>query len=634
MALDSFFRKPFRTAKGGGTKCTTCEIVEPCDASGKCILPLICATISEYNLTDCSDPIFLYAGGLTDTFRYDCDRHGFDLSVECDYETIDFFITYELIYDEPNAVLRSYALGIEVAVPFTDAINASCPNFDFGVLTTRPYPMVSLGPQMCIDSGPDDCTAGRCLPRFLCASITTPETMANPYRTVLEWYTDDSVVIDDICCCNANTFPEMLIARVVNYSSGCTAIAPQRVATIYYPAEHAGANVDDAGALIHLFHHVADQYDSFVTDYPFVPSGAHVWESRQPDNLNDLVQLSPAPGQTVTSDTRTIMGRMILWCDPTDGEFKGAFETVDRTTSYADDWGSYDPYNPYSTVTVFDSVSILACNPFSVRCTGIVENLNCQTINNVDGTGNLEIVVSEFTGWVGDDPVNIGGKMTLYSERVATAAFSQTSASDCILKLHIGGDTSFKGRADFYTIENVWPDPVWLYSTTFRTDIMLRYESISTVTVTPQSCNGCVPQFVQDPYGPITTPCCSVTVPRTLYITSVADNTCPCADGTVITLSYDDVLESWVGGGPFGQYGGSCPGCEVRFVLTCTGLVGTSVWRLEFYVNDVIYKYYEPSHGQSFNCSPFVWITEVVSSVTCCKPTGAFPATFHWIITA
>ncbi len=98
---------------------------------------------------------------------------------------------------------------------------------------------------------------------------------------------------------------------------------------------------------------------------------------------------------------------MAFWCDPVDGHFKGIFETIDLTASEAAYDTSYEI--PYSEYGEFNSVhpldiSILACNPFMAKGSGIEEENNCQTLDNVDGAGTLEIMIKEFTGWVGAEP--------------------------------------------------------------------------------------------------------------------------------------------------------------------------------------------------------------------------------------
>jgi hypothetical protein len=106
MAVDSFFRKPFRTAKGGGTKCTTCEIINECADGGKCLCPLICVSVDTYQIADCADPVLTAGDIRTGSVYYDCATRSFDLSIQCDYDLIDFTMTYEEIYGVQNAVLR------------------------------------------------------------------------------------------------------------------------------------------------------------------------------------------------------------------------------------------------------------------------------------------------------------------------------------------------------------------------------------------------------------------------------------------------------------------------------------------------------------------------------------------------
>jgi hypothetical protein len=636
MGLDPFFRKPIRTAKGGGTKCTSCEIVDDCTDAGKCILPLICATVDVYGLTDCASPAFINADPATGAIYYDCQLHGFDLSIQCDVDIIDFLLTYEIHYDVQYAVLRSYYLGLEEMVPFSSYSDARCPTFDFGVIATSPYPMVALGQQMCIDSGPDDCTAGRCLPRHLCTDIYTTEQPDIPFKTVLSWYTNDTVTVNDVCCCNANVFPEILIARVVNFSAGCACIAPQRFGSIFFPIEHAGAELQDPGALLHMRHKIAAAGDLFVDGYPFVTEGSNIWVS-EGSLVDDLVLLCPVSQfQAINGNTRQLYGRMILWCDAYDGQFKSAFETVDYTGSVAaansDYQIPYNEYNPFSTVTVMDSVDILACNPFAVRCRGIYEDINCQDLSSADGYGELEIVVNEFQGWIGDDPVNTGGKIIVYTERVNVASAAQTLATDCYLKLHFRnpGEETFKSRGDLYYIDKPWPNPVW-DSCTFPLNEFVGYSFITTIDIYPQSCTGCE-LVVDDPYGPVVTPCCDVALPRTLYVTSVETFDCPCADGTVFELNYSTASASWIGEGVFGS-GGGCGVCTVQFELICRRTTGGHTWYFTVSFNDMFFQTYSPSDlsNKSFTCDPFLWETRDESNNSCCNPSFA-ASMFYWVI--
>ena len=625
MTVDPFFRRPFRLTKGLGDKCTTCEIVDPCSDGGKCILPLVCGTIDSYSYDlpeGCDEPLFVNADLMTGAVYYDCELHGFDFSILCGYEVIDLLVTYEIIYDVQYAVLRSYALGLEVMVEFGQQQNARCPNFDFGILSTRPYPMVSIGQQKAIGNAPDDCTAGRCLPEVLCLDMWTAEQPDLPLKTELTWYESSVVEINDVCCCNANTFPEILIARVVNFSSGCTCIGPQRVGTIYYPAEHAGAELTDSGALIHLKHEIAGAYS-----WPdLVTSGSNVWAS-----IGDLVQLCPAPNQPITAYTRTIMGRMILWCDIADGKFKAAFETVDidgaNAASDTDYQTPFNEYSAFSTITIMDSVDVLCCNPFSVRCKGVHEDQNCQDLDSVDGTGDLEIVVSEFEGWAGPHPVGYGW-ITLYSERVNVVGAAQTLASDCYPKIHFGDEESLKARDDKFYINKPWPLPVWDGMSLAINQLIEGY-NVQTIDIYPRPCAGCELVVVDDD-GPITTPCCDVDLPRTLHITSAEDNDCPCADGTVFELTYSNATSSWTGGGTFGEY---CS-CEVAFELLCRRVTGGHAWELNVSFDGVPFATYTPGEpeNQSYTCNPLEWVTKILSNNSCCNPSFA-ASLFHWIIT-
>lgn len=639
MAVDPFYNKPIRTHKGGGTRCTTCEIIDPCSDAGKCIMPLICVKLGAYGITDCDEPLFIAADLATGAIPYNCTLHAFDLTVQCDYELIDFTLSYETIYDVQYAVLRSELLNIETVLEFTDTANARCPTFDFGVLSVSPYAVVSIGQQVAIPRGPDDCTAGRCLPRFLCADIYTAEQPDDPIHTTLEWHLNDTIEINDVCCCNAHTFPEMLIARVVNYDAGCTCMAPQRIASMFWPQEHAGADLVDSGALLHMWHKIADSTDLWSTGYPFVTPGSNVWVSK--GERKDLVRLCPSSRQTITPDTRQIYGRMILWCDKADGKFKAAFETIDFSAyGFDEDYAEipFNLYSPFSTVTVMGDndtdVEILTCSPFSVRCEGIFEDQNCQTLTSVDGIGKLAIVVSEFQGWVETQATPGLGTMTIYTERVDQAAPIQTIATDCWPKMHIrptGELETFKHRNDIFYIDKPWPGPVW-DSSTWLPNRNVDYQFLSRIEVYPMGCSGCQINPIEDPYLPPRVDCCEDVVPRVLFITAINQLDCPCADGTVIPLTYVSGTKTWVGGGTFGS-GYDC-GCQVDFVLACKKQTGASIWELTVRFNGVFFAFYRPGEPQDkiFSCSPFHWETKTLSNNSCCDPNFA-ASLFYWVIT-
>ena len=628
MGLDPFFRHPFRTSKGGGTKCTTCEVVEECNDATKCVFPLICVSAS---IPGCEGATLINANPFTGAVQYDCTNHRFDLSLDCNGYEVDLYLTYEAVSGTPSAVLRSTWLGLEESIPFTETENARCPTFYFGSVATSPYPAVALGPQMCIDSAPDDCTAGRCVPRVLCLDMYTVDRPDEAYHTELEWYLNDYVQINDACCCNANTFPTMLIARVANYSEGCTCMAPQKQGTAYYTAQQSGWSLVDAGAILHLQHSVAGGGDAFVTGYPYLTEGVDVWVSE--GTMGDLVKLCPNEDMTVTEDTREIYGRMMVWCDPADGKFKAAFETVDITGS--NEYGNTDYTTPFNLENPFSSVylmnaELLACNPFSIKMTGIVEESNCQSNQSVDGTGILEVYVAEFQGWVGPHPIYPEYNITFYSERVNTASPVQTLATDCYPKLHIQGGAreTYKDRMDYFSIDAIWPSHVW-EGCTFRINELVAYTSVSIIEVYPRSCTGCQAVVVEDPYI-IQTCCCPGPVPAVLYLSAVQEQYCPCADDVLIELIYDRDEEAWIGTGPFGSSG--CP-CTLTVRLDCQSLISDCIFSLRITpsIGAETFIQYNPIEDAVFQCDPFLWITRSTSNDSCCNP--SFPASqFHWVI--
>ena len=628
MAVDPFRTYPFRTSKGGGTKCTTCEVVTECGAA-KCVFPLICPTVE---IPGCEGASVINANIVTGTVQYDCDLQHFDLSIECNGYVVDLLLTYELVSGVPAAVLRSDWLGIEESIPFSDTACSRNPLWDFSYVSTRPYDTISIGQAQCINTNTEECTAGRCLPRYLCANLLAVSRPDEPYPFELEWYEDDSVVLPDNACCNQNTMPSVLISRVRNYASGCTCMGPQRVATAFYTAEQSGYSLVDSGALLHLEATTAyPGTHAWVDGYPYIPEGALVWESV--GEIGDLVKLCPAPDQEVTDDTREIYGRQILWLNPETGRFGTAFETVDYTSSQNYGSSEYEtPYNldnPFSNVYVFPEVDILSCNPFTIRAASIREVDNCQSSSSVDGEGLLEIITNEFQGWVGPHPIYPELRVTLYSERVNTPSPPQTLAQDCYPRMHFQatGLNTFKRRKDYISIDEIWPDHVWL-GCTFTINATESGTATSIVEVFPKSCTGCTSPPVEDPYE-VDSPCCATKVPRTLYLSAVQEQYCPCADDVLITLTYSSTEEAWLGSGPFGT---SCP-CTVDVDLRCSGLIGGQVWSLRITpsVGGEFFIQYNPLEDPYYTCDPFLWITRSTSNDSCCNP--SLPASqFHWIV--
>ncbi len=634
MAIDHFERYPIRTSKGGGTKCTTCEVTTDCHPAAKCIYPWLCVS---FNMASCGYDIALVnAVTAFEAIQYNCDIQAFDLSFLCGGYEIDLLLSYEEIDGEPSAVLRSYFLAIEQVIPFTDAINARCPHWDFDLgngetVSVRKYEMVSIGQQKCVNSGPDDCTAGRCLPRYLCADVYTVDRPDEPYSTQLEWYVNNTVTLQDNAHCNANVMPERLVARVINFSDGCTCIAPKRFSTVYFSAEQAAAVIEDPGAILHLKHGVAVSGDAFVSGYPNVPIGAHYWLSES-FLADSLAPLCPAPEQTRNPYTLDTYGRLILWSDPADGTWQACFEIVDYSGSVAasntDYLTPFNQSNPFSNVYRIVDGKVLCCSPFQISLEGIVENNFCQDLSSTNGTGVLKIHVGEFQGWTGPNPLDYTKQITLYSERINTASPPQTLPTDCLPKLHIQSDASlltFKGRTDAYSVSSIWPDHVFTQSEY----VIVGQPPIQSIVIHPRPCSGCDTLPPVDPYGPVNTGCCPNSLPRVLYATAVVDNDCACAEGVVVSLVYDDVEQAWLGTAPFGT-GGYCS-CTVTMRLACEDLISSNIWKLTWGLGSFSTDW-TPSTGlgdRSFACDPFYWETRSVSSSGCC---ASLMSQFHWII--
>jgi len=634
MIRDPFQKFPIRTSKGGGTKCTTCEVTEECHEVSKCIYPLICVS---FNVPSCGyDIVLLNAVTGTGTIQYECDTQSFDLSFLCGGYVVDLRLTYEEISGTPCAVLRSDYLQIEQAIPFTDAINARCPDWEFDLgngesVAVRKYELVSLGQQKCLNSGPDDCTSGRCVPRYLCADVYTVQRPDEPYVAQLEWYQNDTVVIDDVAKCNGNTFPDLLIARVLNFSDGCTCIAPKRAGTIYFTAEQAAAVIEDPGAILHLRHGVAYASDAFVSGYPSVPEGAHYWLS-EGFLADTLAPLCPSPYQTENDYTIETYGRLILWIDPVTGTWEACFEIVDYSgsvlASNTDYTVPFNQSNPFSNVYRITDGTILCCNPFQISLEGIVENDFCQDLSSDHGTGVLKIHVGEFQGWVGSNPVDPTRQITLYSERINTASPPQTLPTDCLPKVHLQSTdlVTFKGRTDKYSVSQIWPSHVFDESEFVITGDTAT--GIQRIVFHARGCTGCTTLPPIDVYGPVQTDCCPAPIPRVLYATAVQVQDCPCADGTVITLTYDDTETAWIGSGTFGS-GSGCPNCAVTMKLSCDDLIASSIFKLTWSLTP---GSTDTLTGGSVTCNPFLWVTRSYSSPACCNPSIPAPF-FYWVIT-
>jgi hypothetical protein len=134
----------------------------------------------------------------------------------------------------------------------------------------------------------------------------------------------------------------------------------------------------------------------------------------------------------------------------------------------------------------------------------------------------------------------------------------------------------------------------------------------------------------EDPYAiDVQTDCCSNRVPKTLYVTAIEDNDCPCASTVSFQLNYDSAQEAWIGSGNF------CNRCTVTMKLYCGGLT-TPLWQLEWGFepnpNTFVWTPQVPVVDPAFSCSPFLWETRSVSNNTCCDSSMA-ASLFHWMIT-
>lgn len=629
-ARDPFHHYPIRTSKGGGTKCTTCEKRTNCHDCCTCVWPYVCV---DYDIS-CSGAFPTATDTYLDAIPYDCVNDRYDLTVDCYGYPLDIYLKYEKIDGECYATITSESLALTgvdiVTIPFSSGSHCRCPWWDFdlgssGTISVRPYELVSIGNQRCIDRGPDDCTAGRCLPKKLCAKFFSAAEPMGVYTT-LTWYENDQITVD--CCCNANTLPDTLMARFLNYGPDCSCIAPIREDTIYGP-QH-GHEITDPGGIVHLKHRIAGTGDYFVNNYPFVPSGSNVWVSS--GAYGDLEQIAPGPTELDPTGTPIIVSRLMTWCGPSG--WNSIVEIINK--DMADDSGNTDyTDSPYDSGNLFSNVymptgTILSCNPFHIRLSGIVEGDHCYDDQTGEfGTGNLEIYIQEFIGWKGPHAFVSGTDVTLYSELVPTATEPQASAADCVPKLHIPDQTgaiTLKSRWDVYDAFEVWPDPVW------RTSEFILDEPIDTTTrveIYPRPCAGC--EVIEDPNAvDVQTECCSNRIPKTLHVTGINLNDCSCINAVSFDLVYNASNDTWEGGAAF------CSTCSVTMKLTCTSLLGSYVWILTWGFDPNISTYVwtptVPTQDDAFTCEPFYWLTRHESSNTCCDPVMA-ASSFQWEIT-
>lgn len=630
---DPFHNYPIRTSKGGGTKCTTCEKRTNCHECCSCVWPYICVDYSLF----CSGASPLNTDIYLDAIEYDCINERFDLSVTCSGSTgvYDIYLKYQKIDNQCYATISSTGLamtGVDIIkLPFNSGSNCRCPWWDFdlgasGSISVRPYELVSIGNQRCIDKGPDDCTAGRCLPKKLCAKFFSAAEPQGVFTT-LTWYENDQIEVD--CCCHANRFPDTLIARFVNFGPDCSCIAPIKEETIYGP-QH-GHEITDPGAIVHLKHRVAGTGDYFVNNYPFVPSGSNVWVSS--GLYDDLEYIAPGPTDLDPSGTPLIVSRLMTWCGPSGWD--SIVEIVNKSGAFAS--GNTDYIDtPYNSGNLFSNVyrpsgTILSCNPFHLRLSGIVEPDHCYDDQTGEfGTGNLQIHIQEFIGWKGPHAFVSGMDITLYSEVVPTATRPQSSAADCVPKIHVpdqSGSTTLKSRWDVYDALQVWPDPVW------KDSEFILDEPIDTTTrieIYPRPCGGCG-DVGEDPNLPdVLTECCSNRIPKTLHVTGINLNDCSCVNSVSFDLIYNNSTALWEGSGAF------CSGCSVTMTLGCESLIGSNVWLLTwgFDPNPSTYTWNPtvPTQDYAFTCNPFYWLTRSVSNNTCCNSIFA-ASLFQWEIT-
>lgn len=637
MVMDPFRKDPHRGLKGDGTPCSTCHAIVPCHECCKQVWPHLCVAVD----LPYESIVFQSVDSAFHTIAWDCERSLYDLSLLCDGYPVDLFLIYRRIGEICYAVLESETLQLQdsVKIEFSLGHGCECPVWDFeipylGTVTVRPYELVSLGVQKCYSRGPDDCTAGRCLPKKICAKVYTVSHPEGAWTT-LTWYEDEHVEVTD-CCCQATTFPEHLFGRVVNLTQGCECSAPTRIITETYGRQH-GNDIMDAGTIIPMRYRLAETGQPWVDDYPNIPAGSHVWQSwltSSPWNtLNTAVPFCPGPSHRVESPApKTISIRMLMWCDAESKKWTSIVEIVD--TSIEGDYAS-TPFSPYNTHANrhFPDSDILTCNPFLIRFPGIVEPNFCYDNDGNSGVGELEIHISEMIGWRGRHPF-FEKDLFLYSEVVKVAAPPQTIAADCVPKLHIPDgieEISFRYRTDYFEPLSIWPEPV-RQGATFLT--FEPYDDTSKVEISPRPCEGCEGALeYDDPTAPIQTACCSERVPRTLYVSAVNENDCPCAESVEFQLVYNPATTAWEGEAPF------CGGCRVKMFLSCATLLGSFVWQLRWSVYQTgtsqppLEVWTPGTNATQFSCEPFYWKTTSFSNNTCCD--SAYAASqVSWEITA
>lgn len=574
---DPFEQFPIRTAKGGGTKCTTCEIHLPCHDCCTCVPERVCISFD----LDCT--VLEVEHSPLDTpgeAIWDCVYNRYVITAVCDGESFTVWVYYERENGLCYAVLESAFLGAEGAyrprVELTDNSNCRCPNYDFELtrsgtefIHVRAYDSVAMGNIRCINRGPEDCFGCRCMPRCLCGTITTA---AEPLGVGFEacWYEDDYHQIT--CCCNGNLMPEVLIARIISMNDECgCAVRKYAQAT---ETTGQGHIINAPGPIVNMFHEIAE--------------GHHQWRG--------LTSFCGATNSSI---------EVILRCTP-----DGWLGTVTIT-------GASGPhiYQP--------TPDILSCNPFHLRLPDISDDTYCQPVGGGSASGSLfHVDISEFRGWVGTLPT--GPQIAVYFEHVPVADPPQRSAADCMVKIHMSGAEphTLKAECDNFTTD-------LLCLSGFPINFLIEGQQdefcdneAATITFEAKGCRECELPPPPDPYFVIT-PCCATRVPRTLYLTGVADNDCPCADTVALTLEYDDDAEEWIGDGLF------CA-CSMSVRLFCLEL--SAVWTMIVTIDGVDFAFNAAEPGGSHTCEPFHWLTKVVSNDSCCDSVMA-ASQFHFEVT-
>lgn len=576
---DPFERFPIRTSKGGGTKCTTCEIHLPCHDCCTCVPERVCISF------DISCEVLEVEHSPLDTpgeAIWDCAELRYEITATCDGVEFVVWVYYEREDGICYAVLESAFLGAEGAyrprVELTTDSHCRCPSYDFELqrsvgefIYVRKWDSVAMGNIRCIDRGPDDCFGCRCMPRCLCGTITTA---AEPLGVSFEacWYEDDYHQV--ACCCNGNLFPEVLIARLVSLNDQCHCAVPPYVQATDFTGQ--GHTINAPGPIVNLFHDIV--------------SGEHVWEG--------TTLFCAATNSSIT---------VTLRCTGT--EWVGTVEITGASGT-----NTYEP-----------TPEILSCNPFHMRLPSISDDTYCQTAEGNPASGSLfHVDIAEFRGWVGTLPS--GQQISVYFEHVPVADPPQTNTSDCMLKIHMSGAEphTLKASCDNFTTD-------LLCLSGFPISFLIDGEGdeycdneASTISFEAKGCRECDVEVI-DPYV-VTTPCCPNPTPRTLYLTGVADNDCPCADTVSLTLEYDDAEEEWSGTGLFCY-------CSLHVRLFCLEL--SSVWIMVVTIDGDVPPFLFNSGDMetvSFECDPFHWITGSVSHDGCCDTVMA-ASLFHFEVT-